>query len=65
MLIDYCICKTANKKIVEFEINDYRIELRCSTCKGLIKWWDESERMKNVVVPFKREWSEEECLAMR
>jgi hypothetical protein len=48
--------------MIEFEINDYRIELRCSICKGLIKWWlDEPERM----VPLKRAWSYEESSEMR
>ena len=27
-------------------------------------WWDESPRRKKIM-PFKRAWSEEECLAMR
>ena len=49
-------------KMIEFEINGYKIELRCSRCKGLIKWWlDEPERM----VSFKRAWSREESTEMR
>ena len=27
-------------------------------------WWDEPPRTKKIM-PFKRVWSEEECLAMR
>jgi hypothetical protein len=50
--------------MLEFKISDYRIELRCGMCKGLIKWWDEQPHTKKNR-PFKREWSYDECLAMR
>ena len=47
-----------------FKISDSRTELRCSRCHGLMGWWDEPSRTKKIM-PFKRAWSEEECLAMR
>jgi len=47
-----------------FKISDSRIELRCSRCHGLMGWWDEQPRTKKIM-PWKRAWSEEECLAMR
>ena len=40
-----------------------RTELRYGRCHGLVGWWDESPRTKKIM-PFKRAWSEEECLAM-
>jgi hypothetical protein len=47
-----------------FKISNSRTELRCGRCHGLMGWYDESPRTKKIM-PFKRAWSEEECLAMR
>jgi hypothetical protein len=52
------------KTIDFFKISDSRTELRCSRCRGLMGWWDEPSRAKKIM-PFKRAWSEEECLAMK
>jgi hypothetical protein len=62
-----CTCNrwTVNSKMVEFvKISDSRTELRCSRCHGLIGWWDEPSHVKKII-PLKRAWTEEECLAMR
>lgn len=62
-----CICSrwiTESKTLEFYKISSSRTELRCSRCKGLIGWWDEPPRTKKIM-PFKRAWSEEECLAMR
>jgi hypothetical protein len=62
-----CICNrgmTNSKAIEFFKIGGSRIELRCGRCKGLLGWWDEPSRTRKIL-PFKRAWSEEECLAMR
>ena len=45
-------------------ISDSRIGLRCGRCKGLMGWWDAPPRTRKIL-PFKRAWSEEECLVMR
>jgi len=50
---------------IEFQITDYRIELRCGICKSLIRWWDDEPPKTKKIMPFKRPWSYEECLAMR
>jgi hypothetical protein len=62
-----CICNRslAKFKTTEFfEISNSRVELRCSKCKGLMGLWDESSQARKIM-PFKRAWNEEECLAMR
>jgi hypothetical protein len=59
-----CVCNIWTNKKIEFKISDYRIELRCSRCHGLVSWWEEHSRTKKIM-PSKREWSYEECLAMR
>jgi hypothetical protein len=62
-----CTCNrslTDSKTIEFFRISNSRVELRCSRCHGLMGWWDELPRTKKIM-PFKREWSKEECLAMR
>jgi hypothetical protein len=63
-----CICNrwkvTGMKTIDFFKISDSRTELRCSRCRGLMGWWDEPSHAKKTM-PFKRAWSEEECLAMK
>jgi hypothetical protein len=64
---DNCICSrwmTNSKTIDFFKISDSRTELRCSRCRGLMGWWDEPSRAKKIM-PLKRTWNEEECLAMR
>ena len=68
---DDCICNrwTKDSKTIEFfKISASRTELRCSRCHGLMGWWDDelaqARKMKKIM-PFKRTWSEEECLAMR
>jgi hypothetical protein len=47
---------------VEFIIIRSRIELRCNICNGMIGWWDDPTKK---IMPYRREWSLEECLAMR
>ncbi|MGH9986525.1 MAG: hypothetical protein ACRD8W_21495 [Nitrososphaeraceae archaeon] len=62
-----CICNRslADSRTLEFfKISDSRTELRCGRCKGLVWWCDDPPRSKKIM-PFKRAWSEEECLAMR
>ena len=56
---------TDSRTIEFFKISDSRTELRCSRCKGLMGWWDEGPSRTKKIMPFKRGWSEEECLAMR
>ena len=46
-----------------FMISDSRTGLRCGRCKGLVGWWDTPRHTKKIM-PFKRAWSEAECLAM-
>jgi hypothetical protein len=54
-----------DSKIIEFvKISASRTQLRCGRCHGLMGWWDEPPKTKKIM-PFKRAWSEEECLAMR
>ena len=48
--------------LVEFMVNNSRIELRCRKCNGIVGWWD---AQCTKIMPNKRVWSEEECLAMR
>ena len=59
-----CDCRRGitNYKSVEFVINDSKLELRCIICDGLIGWWNGPTKK---IVPLKRQWSEDECLAMR
>jgi hypothetical protein len=60
-----CNHRVARSKPVEyFKINGSRIELRCSSCNGLVNWWVEHPRTQNIV-PIKRGWSKEECESMR
>jgi hypothetical protein len=65
---DDCICNMwMNENKIEIEISDRRIELRCNICKGIIRWWwddDEPDRTMKIM-PFKRPWSNEECLDLR
>jgi hypothetical protein len=49
--------------LIEFMVNDYKIELRCRKCNGIVGWWD--ERGTKKITPIKRTWSKDECLAMR
>ncbi|MGC1135222.1 MAG: hypothetical protein WA941_20510 [Nitrososphaeraceae archaeon] len=48
----------------EFKIKDSKIELRCRRCTGLVAGWNVSPKT-NKIMPSKRAWSHEECLAMR
>jgi hypothetical protein len=64
-----CVCKTdgiwhRSKRMEYFKINGSRIELRCGNCNGLVNWWVENPRKRNII-PVKRGWSEKECEAMR
>jgi hypothetical protein len=62
-----CTCNkwlSDSKTIELFRVSASRTELRCSRCHGLMGWWDEPPRTKKIM-PFKRAWSEAECLAMR
>jgi hypothetical protein len=61
-----CICNRnmINSKLIEFDLSNSRVELRCRSCNGLVGWWDVPSGVKKIM-PFKRMWSEEECLAMR
>jgi hypothetical protein len=52
------------KSVEYFKINGSRIELRCGNCNGLVNWWVEHPRTRNIV-PVKRGWSKEECESMR
>ncbi len=45
-------------------ISDLRTGLRCGRCKGLVGWWDNPPHTKKIM-PFKRAWSEAECLAIK
>jgi hypothetical protein len=63
MLTSDCVCSKWTIRDVEIEISDYKIEFRCGICKSRVRWWDENTRPK--IMPYKREWSYEECLAMR
>ncbi|MDQ4073016.1 MAG: hypothetical protein M3162_01790 [Thermoproteota archaeon] len=54
----------SSKTIEFFKISNSRTELRCSRCHGLMGWWDEPPRTRKIT-PCKREWSHEECLALR
>ena len=56
-----------SSKIIEFfKVGASRAELRCSRCHGLMGWWWDDEpaqtRKMKKIMPFKRTWSEEECL---
>jgi hypothetical protein len=53
-----------SKSVEYFKINASRIELRCGNCNGLVNWWVEHPRTRNIV-PVKRSWSKEECESMR
>jgi hypothetical protein len=53
-----------NSKLIEFDLSNSRVELRCRSCNGLVGWWDVPSGVKKIM-PFKRMWSEEERLAMR
>ena len=57
-----CSSSTTGFDSVRFEMNDPNIELKCIICGGLIGWWDGPTKK---IVPLKRKWSEDECLAMR
>ena len=62
-----CTCNLwmiAPRKIEFFNVSASRTELRCSKCNGLIGVWDRQPPTIKIL-PFKRDWSEEECLAMR
>jgi hypothetical protein len=65
--IEGCICNgssTDSMTLEFFMISDSRTGIRCGRCKGLVGWWDNPRHMKKIV-PFKRAWSEEECLTLR
>jgi hypothetical protein len=59
-----CDCNRVitNYKSVKFEINESNIVLKCIICNGLVGWWDGPTKK---IVPLKRKWSQDECLAMR
>ena len=62
-----CNCNqhmNSSKPVGYFKINGSRIELRCGNCNGLVNWWVEHPRTRNIV-PVKRGWSKEECESMR
>lgn len=58
-----CACdrEITESKAIELDLSGLKIELRCSKCEGLVGWWDEPSRK---IIPIRRTWSEEECLAM-
>ena len=65
--IENCTCSrwiTTHRMIEFFKISASRTEFRCNICNGLVGLWDEPTRIKKIM-PLKREWSKEECLAMR
>jgi hypothetical protein len=53
-----------HKRMEYFKINGSRIELRCSKCNGLVNWWVEHPRKRNII-PVKWGWTEKECESMR
>jgi hypothetical protein len=57
-----CDAGTTNSNAMEFVITGLRIELRCRKCNGLIRWWNEDTK---TITPFRRVWSDEECISMR
>jgi hypothetical protein len=61
--IKKCTCdrETSDTNAVEFIIIRSRIELRCNICNGMVGWWDDPTKK---IIPYRREWSHEECLAM-
>ena len=62
-----CTCsrrETTHRTIDFFKISASRTELRCNMCNGLVGWWDEPTRIKKIM-PVKRTWTEDECMAMR
>ena len=62
-----CVCNRQmrdSKTIEFFKISASRTALRCSRCHGLMGWWDEPSHATKIM-PIKRDWSKEECLAMR
>jgi hypothetical protein len=62
-----CSCNlrmNGSKSVEYFKINGSRIELRCGNCNGLVNWWVEHPRTRNIV-PVKRGWFKEECESMR
>jgi hypothetical protein len=62
-----CFCKTDgvwHKRMEYFMINGSRIELRCCNCNGLVNWWMEHPRTRNII-PAKRGWSDEDRRVMR
>jgi hypothetical protein len=46
-------CIASSKPVEYFKINGSRIELRCGNCNGLVNWWVEHPRTRNIV-PVKR-----------
>lgn len=60
-----CTCDSWEaSRMVEYKISASRTEVRCGRCNGIVGWLDEPSPVKKII-PVKRAWSEEECLAMR
>lgn len=64
--IKECSCSpgTTSIRSVKFDIIGSRIELECNECHGIVGWWEEPVHTAKLM-PLKRKWSEEECMAMR
>ena len=60
-----CTCNGwKTSRMTEFKINVSRTEVRCGRCNGIVGWIDESSPTSKIM-PTKRAWSEDECMAMR
>ena len=65
--IKNCTCSrriTTHRTIEFFKTSASRTEFRCNMCNGLVGWWDEPTQIKKIM-PVKRTWTEDECMAMR
>ena len=62
--IKKCTCdrEMSDTNVIEFIIIGSRIELRCNRCNDMIGWWHD---LTKKIMPCRRAWSHEECLAMR
>jgi hypothetical protein len=57
-----CNHKITDFDLIEFKINDSRIDLQCIECNGLMGWW---HRHSEKIMPLKRKWSQLEREEMR
>ena len=59
-----CKCNRGifNLKHIKFKTDGLKIKLKCTRCNSLVGW---CHVQTEKIMPIKREWSKEECLAMR